>query len=178
LTKETDERVKRHGELQSITLKGSIPWNKGHSYEELKGEEWAKEFKKKVSESKVGIPNYNRRYTTMYNKSAKYFRLACKTILYTEWIYPILKRDSFLCQMCGSHDNLEVHHLKPFRKILSETADELGYDLNTYREWPSEQFECFRNKVVENHKIEEGITLCKWCHAEIDEDRRRFVKNE
>lgn len=178
LTKETDERVKQYGELQSVTRKGSVPWNKGQSYEELKGEEWAEKFRDNMSNKRKGVPNYKRRYTTMHNKSAKYFRQACKSILYTEWKFPILKRDNFLCQMCGSHDDLEVHHLKPFRKILSETANELGYDLNTYKEWSSEQFEYFRNKVVENHKLEEGITLCKSCHAEIDDNRRRFIKNE
>lgn len=115
---------------------GREPWNKGHSYTELKGEEWAKDFIDKMSKNKKGKPNLKRRHSTHYNKSVKDFRKACKSILYTEWVFPILKRDDFLCQMCGTHDNLEVHHIKPFREILVETAKELNFDLNKYKEWP------------------------------------------
>lgn len=178
LTKETNERVKQYNEKQSITKQGYVPWNKGHSYAELKGEEWAEKFRDKMSCQKKGIPNYKRRHVTHYNQSARDFRQACKSILYTEWIFPILKMDNFLCQMCGSHENLEVHHIKPFRKILVETAKELDFDLNTYKEWPSEQFEFFRDELVKRHDVECGITLCKYCHAKIDDNRRRFVKYE
>lgn len=53
----------------------------------------------------------------------------------TPWRNAVLKRDRYRCQDCGGWENLEVHHIKPWKKF-----PELRI-------------------VVSN-----GITLCKSCH--------------
>ena len=152
LTKEQDDRVRKYGEKGSLAKMGSVPWNIGHSYEELKGCLWAKEFKDNVSSAKKGVPNYKRRYSTAHNKSFKYFRTACKNLLYISWTRPILERDKFKCTQCGTHEELEVHHIKPFRKILQTVADELEFDLNEY----------VRSEINKKREYEEAF-------AEVDE---------
>lgn len=54
---------------------------------------------------------------------------------YTKFRNKVLERDNYTCQKCGSTENLEVHHKKPYAKYPK---------LRT---------------VVSN-----GITLCKECH--------------
>lgn len=174
LTKEMSDKVKQYGIKSSQTKKGSTPWNKGCSYEELKGEEWTENFKTKISSTKKGVPNYKRRKSTNRNKSWNYFRKLCKTVLYIKWVRPILERDGFRCQMCGQHKNLEVHHLKSFKKILLEVAKEEGIDLNNYMDLSDDEFETFRNKIIDAHKLEYGVTLCTECHKKIDINRRKF----
>jgi len=52
LTKETDYRIKKSGELSSKTKRGSIPWNKGLKGLQVawnKGKPWSKEIKEKIS---------------------------------------------------------------------------------------------------------------------------------
>ena len=174
LTKDTDDRVKQYGKHGSLTKIGSVPWNKGKSYDELKGEEWSEKFKKKVSSIKKGVPNYKRRYATVRNRSFKAFRTYCKEILYISWKRPILERDDFKCQKCGSRKNLEVHHLSPFRDILRDVSKKLNLNLSKYNEWSVEELNLFREEIIKEHKLEDGITLCKLCHMEEDRFRRRF----
>ena len=72
-------------------------------------------------------------------------REACKDLLYIAWKRPILERDEFSCQMCGAHQDLEVHHIKPFRQILREAAVQTGMKLNEYDKWsPKNSKDCVR----------------------------------
>lgn len=174
LTKKTDERVKGYGLKGSQSKLGSEPWNKGHSYAELKSEEWAENFKNKLTSVKKGKPNLKRRKTTAYNKSFKALRSACKSLLYCYWTRPILERDNFECQNCGNKKKLEVHHIVPFRDIMRKAANNAQLDLNKYMEWSEEELEKFRKEILDLHKLEDGITLCAECHKKIDKYRKRF----
>lgn len=55
---------------------------------------------------------------------------------YFQFVKRVLARDKYLCKCCGSHNNLEVHHLD-------------GYD------W------CIEKRVDDTN----GITLCSSCHS-------------
>lgn len=175
LTKDTDTRVQAYGLAGSATKQGCEPWNKGNTYATLKGEEWAKRFKEHVSAAKKGVPNLRRRFSTRHNKSFKAMREACKELLYITWKRPILERDEFCCQICGAKRNLEVHHLKPFRQILREAASISSMNLNQYDQWSPEEFEHLRSCILSLHTLEDGITLCRDCHKEADEYRKRFI---
>lgn len=177
LTKETDDRVLLYSMQGSQAKKGSVPWNKGQTYDQLKGKEWAENFKHKISELHRGKA-LGPRDNVAYDKSFRYFRKLCKTMLYTSWVYPILERDQFTCQLCGSTKNLEVHHIKPFKEILKETASKTGMSLADYRTWSPEEFNDFRNEILKAHHLEDGITYCTSCHMLVDKNRRRFSKND
>lgn len=56
---------------------------------------------------------------------------------YNIWRKKCLKRDDYTCQICGTKENLCVHHIKPYAK------------------YP---------KLATN--VNNGITLCKKCHIE------------
>jgi 5-methylcytosine-specific restriction endonuclease McrA len=58
---------------------------------------------------------------------------------YKKWRNAVFTRDNFRCQECGSKENLEAHHIKPF-----SVAPKLMY-------------------IVEN-----GLTLCHECHKKTD----------
>lgn len=57
---------------------------------------------------------------------------------YRAWREEVLKRDGYLCQMCGKSGQMEVHHIKPKRLFPELTLDHAN-----------------------------GITLCKKCHQTI-----------
>lgn len=179
LTSATDERVKSYNQKQSITKKGREPWNKGRTYEELKGKKWAKDFKLKVSRVKSGVPNYKKRgLATDYAQSFWNIRQLIAGRIYSSWTYPILERDNFTCRLCGTKKCLEVHHLEPFtfKKILITCADQLGLNLSTWRFWDNAIIEPLADLVIAQHKVENGITLCKECHSIID--RYRNIKGK
>ena len=179
-TKEDDERVAQYGINGSKTKKSQhVPgWNKNKTYIELKGEKWAKEFKERISNIKKGKPNYKRRYVTFRNKSYKHFRILIKSRLYCEWTFKILKRDEYICKMCGDHNKLEVHHIRPFKDILEKVSKEIGFDLNNYEKHSEEVINKFVELVIKDHNIDEGITLCKKCHCKVDKNRKKFCIGE
>ena len=55
--------------------------------------------------------------------------------IYKKWRLSVLKRDDYKCQICSLGHDLEVHHLESFS----------------------------RNKEL-RYNIDNGITLCKYCH--------------
>ena len=173
-TKETDIRIADYGKKVSDSKSGTVPWNKDGTYEDLKGKQWSDGFKQKISKIKTGVPNYKKRKSEARSKTASYFRHRCRKLLYTNWTRKVLERDNFRCQLCGYRKELEVHHVRAFEKILHLVADKLGYYLYDYKEFTDEQFERFRDEVVKEHKLEDGMTVCFECHRGIDENRRRF----
>lgn len=58
---------------------------------------------------------------------------------YKFWRRECMKRDSWVCQDCGTKKDLTVHHIKPFAQ------------------YPEDRFE-----------TNNGITLCQNCHSKID----------
>ena len=174
LYKAIDDRVKCGADKISATKQGANVWNSGRSYEELKGKQWSDNFKSKISSAKTGVPNYKKRKIIDRSKTASYFRHRCRALLYAEWTSKVLQRDNYTCQLCGYKRELEVHHIRKFSKILMIVADRLGLCLDDYKAFTDSEYELFRDEVIKEHKLEDGITLCKECHKGIDKDRRRF----
>jgi len=63
---------------------------------------------------------------------------------YMNWRRRVFDRDNYTCQKCGAHGvYLEAHHIIPWRESI-----EARFDINN------------------------GITYCKKCHAEMDKFRK------
>jgi hypothetical protein len=71
------------------------------------------------------------------------------------FVRPIMQRDKFACQWCGSKKNIVVHHHKrSFMEIVNlirQKCDESNIDQ-------------FVDLIVQEHSLDDGITLCKVCH--------------
>ncbi len=152
----------------------------------MKDEETAKKVGCTLQEKRLrGEIEYKKGSEHYLYKGNGIIRTVCKSRLYNTWIKPILERDNFKCTRCGNTKDLQVHHLRPFRDILRESMEELGisYDLrfDPIKNWDEDTLNKVVQKVLEKHKIEYGITLCKKCHEEIDYYYRPFKgksKNE
>lgn len=78
--------------------------------------------------------------------------------LYKKWKKPILIRDRFECQLCGSTERLQVHHNE------ERMADIIKKFIND-----DEEDRVIINEVVNYHidnKVS-GITLCRKCHKKL-----------
>lgn len=82
------------------------------------------------------------------------------------WIKKWLKFYDYTCCECDKRGGkLEVHHIKPFREIVSKYTNNLN-DLS------EDEFERISDLIVEEHKNIEGLVVCKKCHSNIDEYRK------
>jgi hypothetical protein len=71
------------------------------------------------------------------------------------FVRPIMERDNFTCQWCGSlHKLVAHHHKRSFMQIvkIAKSKEIYSDSMNTV------------NLIVSEHKLEDGITLCKDCH--------------
>lgn len=84
------------------------------------------------------------------------------------WKRRVLKRDSNKCQMCGEIENLNIHHLCAFQKIRDKVIEENpNYNIQIFED---------RKKlaviIANQHKIDDGITLCRQCHVKIHSEKQ------
>ena len=86
-----------------------------------------------------------------------------ESVPYREWRQSILQRNNFTCQECGKRGgNLEVHHIKTFKSLLSE-ALEFSPLLSPY------------DAVLiytPFWELDNGITLCVPCHNKTKRNNR------
>ncbi len=84
------------------------------------------------------------------------------------WKAQILARDGYKCQLSGEHKDLEVHHLKGFNTLVREASEitsvPILVKINDYSN--IEDFYTLREKVLELHTLDIGITLTKSIHKE------------
>jgi len=90
------------------------------------------------------------------------FRNVVQQRLYPAWKFPVMERDSFQCVDCGTSGYLEVHHLRMYYKIrdsIIASNPQLSLDVHNDRIRLAEL-------IVEDHKLEDGVTLCRACHEQ------------
>lgn len=79
---------------------------------------------------------------------------------YTNWRSSVFDRHGKRCEMCGSTNDLEIHHRTSFDAILR------SYQINTIER----AFECDALWDVGN-----GSVLCKPCHEKMESSRYREI---
>jgi hypothetical protein len=120
-----------------------------------KGAKHTEEVRKRMSAKKRGILDIDN-----YDWSGNWvnFKLQIrKSYEYRVWRGDVFKRDNYTC-VCGKiGGDLEVHHIKPFSDILVQNG------IKTF----SQAVKC--NELWD---INNGVTLCLWCHKRLDINRK------
>ena len=117
-----------------------------------------------------GILNYKRGKEHHLYKGNRQFNKACRDKLYDCWIYPILLRDNFKCTKCNNNKNLQVHHIKPLRDIITLVLNKnnINFKSSNFTKEDYENFDDLVQEVLNEHTLDDGITVCKICHEKID----------
>lgn len=89
-----------------------------------------------------------------WNGGVTHWRKICRERLNPVFVRPVLERDAFRCVWCLSVKKLVVHHIKAFSEIVKEVREKN----------PNLVGDAFVCAIVEAHRLEYGITLCKVCH--------------
>lgn len=90
------------------------------------------------------------------------------TALADFWRTPVFIRDNHTCQRCGATGSLEAHHLRRYvviRDAIIEANPQLS--VNSVEG----KFELAK-LIIADHKLSDGITLCKKCHRDIHRKKR------
>jgi hypothetical protein len=105
-------------------------------------------------------------------KGNRSFNLVVRSRLYKVWTIPAVVRDGFACVLCGRGQcSLQVHHLKPLSVIIGAVLAREGV-LDVESLAGSERYSQLADLVVSEHRLEDGITVCRRCHASIDRQYR------
>ena len=85
-----------------------------------------------------------------------------------------MERDKFCCSKCGKKGQLQVHHVRTLRSIIGKVLNNEGIKSIKDVDLADILYEQLIEKVVSEHVLSDGITLCRVCHGEIDERYRRY----
>lgn len=76
----------------------------------------------------------------------------------------IIKRDGGKCIICGSSNNLHIHHLIPFKSIVDKIV------IQNYPLSPSKDVDALYNIAIKDAELNNTnnlITVCSMCHRRI-----------
>ena len=128
-------------------------------------------FRKKIKNGEIKYKNGKDHHLYKGNRG---FYSDCRSQLYYKWVRKVLKRDKFICTICETKKNLQVHHIRPFRIITNiifkknNIKNIKNINSNTYFYWD------LIKQIIEEHHLNDGITVCCKCHGDIDEKYRRY----
>lgn len=153
LTKETDERVANYGKVGSMTILANQ--NEINRRKEQLRQQWATG--NIIAEYGVQSHNWKGGTSSINNL------VRANSRLYTDWIFPQLKKDEFRCVKCGNTKTLEVHHsTESMSQIISKFVDKT-------KEYTFDEKRDIMNKIIDYHinNAVIGETLCANCHTKL-----------
>ena len=140
------------------------------------------EVRKRVSATideriKSGKLVYKKGHVHHLYKGNRTFSNDCRKWL-KAWIQSVMERDKFSCTVCNKIGGyLHIHHIRPLRDIIKMVLTTEGIsDIVSLKSNNITEYERLIQKVVDSHRMEDGITVCKQCHANIDDRYRRIKK--
>ena len=97
-----------------------------------------------------------------WNGGVAALRSLVHVILKPVWIDPIMRRDNFTCQECGTRGGeMNVHHLQSYSSIRDSVLSQHPH-LNLHKFADKKRAALL---IVEEHDLEDGVTLCVDCHV-------------
>lgn len=79
-----------------------------------------------------------------------------------KYVVPLFKKN--VCDICGSNENLELHHEYKFSKMLNDTLKELNLNLKELNEYTELELKNITDKILGKHLSCKYKTLCWDCH--------------
>lgn len=81
------------------------------------------------------------------------------------WKIQIAKKHNYRCALTGAKYDCVVHHLKPFKKIVEESCNELNLPLNRkLKDYENEDYKNLEALVLKKHTDDIGILLQRKVH--------------
>jgi 5-methylcytosine-specific restriction endonuclease McrA len=128
-------------------------------------------FRKKVEDGEIVFKRGIEHHLWKGNRG---FSDTLRVQLFPVWTKKCLERDNFTCQDCNNKTSLQVHHIKPLRNFIDEILGEYG--IPNFNLIPVCDWQFYFDVIISNHKLEDGITVCKSCHSKRDKFLR--INNE
>ena len=85
------------------------------------------------------------------------------------------------CEHCGSIDDLHLHHVKPFVKIVDKVLNKFNLELKDSDDYTEQERYLIVSCILSEHLNGEYLTLCPQCHHnvhELNKKRRASLSDE
>lgn len=90
---------------------------------------------------------------------------------FSKYIRPIKMKEH--CEVCGTTENLELHHVDQFILTLEETLKELNLEEKDCNDYKVSELNNIRNVMLGKQLKQKYLTLCTDCH-----DKEKVVKRK
>ena len=77
------------------------------------------------------------------------------------------------CEHCNSTDDLHLHHVKPFVKIVDKVLNKLNLELKDSDDYTDQERYLIVSCVLSEHLNGEYLTLCPQCHHNVHEGNKK-----
>ena len=77
------------------------------------------------------------------------------------------------CEHCNSTDDLHLHHVKPFVKMVDKVLHKLNLELKDSDDYTEQERYLIVSCVLSEHLNGEYLTLCPQCHHNVHEGNKK-----
>ena len=77
------------------------------------------------------------------------------------------------CEHCDSTDDLHLHHVKPFVKIVDKVLNKFNLELKDSEDYTDQERYLIVSCVLSEHLNGEYLTLCPQCHHNVHEGNKK-----
>ena len=77
------------------------------------------------------------------------------------------------CEHCNSTDDLHLHHVKPFVKMVDKVLNKLNLELKDSDDYTEQERYLIVSCVLSEHLNGEYLTLCPSCHHNVHERNKK-----